>query len=105
VAEWWSIEVLHGEVSAFRWQEQHDSALIEAALPPGMRLGGLAVDGFLHGPDRGLGAGRPRLDLLVCFVPGGFQLSFRSATVACSPSICSEPVMSSALPLAFWPAS
>ncbi len=32
VAEWWSIEVLHGEVSAFRWQEQHDSALIEAAL-------------------------------------------------------------------------
>jgi hypothetical protein len=39
VAEWWSIEVLHGEVSAFRWQEQHDSALIEAALPLGMRLG------------------------------------------------------------------
>jgi hypothetical protein len=36
VAEWWSIEVLHGEVSAFRSQEQHDSALIEAALPPGM---------------------------------------------------------------------
>jgi len=32
MAEWWSIEVLHGEVSAFRWQEQHDSALIEAAL-------------------------------------------------------------------------
>jgi hypothetical protein len=36
VAGWWSIEVPHGEVSAFRWQEQHDSALIEAALPPGM---------------------------------------------------------------------
>lgn len=39
VAEWWSIEVLHGELSAFRWQEQHDSALIEAALTNG------AVDG------------------------------------------------------------
>jgi hypothetical protein len=39
VAEWWSIEVLHGEVSAFRWQEQHDSALIEAALTNGVRDG------------------------------------------------------------------
>jgi hypothetical protein len=45
-AGWWSIEVLRGEVSAFRWQERHDSALIEAAPPMGMRLGGLAVDGF-----------------------------------------------------------
>jgi len=34
IAEWWSIEVLHGEFSAFRWQEQHDSALpaVRAAL-------------------------------------------------------------------------
>src|ERR1700733_15408087 len=39
MAEWWSIEVLHGEVSAFRWQEQHDSALIEAALTNGVRDG------------------------------------------------------------------
>ena len=39
VAEWWSIEVLHGEVSAFRRQEQHDSALIEAALTNGVRDG------------------------------------------------------------------
>jgi hypothetical protein len=39
MAEWWSIEVLHGELSAFRWQEQHDSALIEAALTNG------AIDG------------------------------------------------------------
>jgi hypothetical protein len=39
MAEWWSIEVLHGEFSALRWQEQHDSALIEAALTNG------AVDG------------------------------------------------------------
>ena len=31
MAQWWSIEVLHGELSAFRWQEQHDDALIEAA--------------------------------------------------------------------------
>jgi hypothetical protein len=35
MAEWWSIEVLHGEASAVRWQEQHDSALIEAALTNG----------------------------------------------------------------------
>jgi hypothetical protein len=42
VAEWWSIEVLHGEFSAFRWQEQHDSALIGAALTNG------AVDGAWH---------------------------------------------------------
>jgi len=42
MAEWWSIEVLHGESSAFRWQEQHDSALIEAALTNG------ALDGAWH---------------------------------------------------------
>jgi hypothetical protein len=35
MAEWWSIEVMHAELSAFRWQEQHDSALIEAALTNG----------------------------------------------------------------------
>lgn len=42
MAEWWSIEVLHGAFSAFRWQEAHDSALIEAALTNG------AVDGAWH---------------------------------------------------------
>jgi hypothetical protein len=42
MAEWWSIEVLHGGFSAFRWQEQHDSALIEAALTNG------ALDGSWH---------------------------------------------------------
>jgi hypothetical protein len=42
MAEWWSIEVLHGEFSAFLWQEQHDSALIEAALTNG------ALDGSWH---------------------------------------------------------
>jgi hypothetical protein len=39
VAQWWSIEILHGDVSAFGWQEQHDSALIEAALTNGARDG------------------------------------------------------------------
>jgi len=42
MAEWWSIEVLHGELSAFGWQEQHDSVLIEAALTNG------ALDGAWH---------------------------------------------------------
>src|SRR3984885_13383702 len=42
MAEWWSIEVLHGELSAFGWQQQHDSALIEAALTNG------ASDGTWH---------------------------------------------------------
>src|ERR1700720_4376829 len=45
VAEWWSIEVLHGEVSALRWQEQHDSALIEAAPTNGVRDGAWHADG------------------------------------------------------------
>jgi hypothetical protein len=44
VAEWWSIEVLNGEVSAFRWQEQHDSALIEAALTNGVCDGAWHAD-------------------------------------------------------------
>jgi hypothetical protein len=38
MAEWWSIEVLHGdsaEFSAFQWQQAHDSELIEAALTNG----------------------------------------------------------------------
>jgi len=48
VAEWWSIEVLHGEVSAFRWQEQHDSALIEAALTNGVRDGAWHADKWGH---------------------------------------------------------
>jgi len=44
VAHWWSIEVLHGEVSAFRWQKQHDSALIEAALTHQVRDGAWHAD-------------------------------------------------------------
>lgn len=42
MAEWWSIEVLHGESSAFGWQREYDSALIEAALTNG------ALDGRWH---------------------------------------------------------
>jgi hypothetical protein len=37
MAEWWSIEVLHGDVSAFGWQAANDSELIEAALTNGAR--------------------------------------------------------------------
>jgi hypothetical protein len=48
MAEWWSIEVLHGESSAFGWQEQHDSVLIEAALTNG------AVDGSWHADSWGV---------------------------------------------------
>ncbi len=44
MAQWWSIEVMHGEVSAFRWQEQHDSVLIEAALTNGVRDGAWHAD-------------------------------------------------------------
>jgi hypothetical protein len=42
MAEWWSIEVLHGDFSAFGWQQEHDSELIEAALTNG------ALDGTWH---------------------------------------------------------
>jgi hypothetical protein len=43
MAEWWSIEVLHGAgISAFQWQQAHDSELIEAALTNG------ALDGTWH---------------------------------------------------------
>jgi len=47
-AQWRSIEVTHGEISAFRWQEQHDSALTEAALTSGVR------DGAWHADQRGV---------------------------------------------------
>jgi hypothetical protein len=48
MAEWWSIEVMHGEFSAFRWQQQYDSALIEAALTNGAR------DGTWHADEWGV---------------------------------------------------
>ncbi len=35
MAEWWSIEVSHGELSALRWKESYQESLIEAALTYG----------------------------------------------------------------------
>jgi hypothetical protein len=35
VAEWWSIEVFHGEFSAARWKDSHGSALTESAITHG----------------------------------------------------------------------
>jgi hypothetical protein len=43
-ARWWSIEVMHGEMSAFQWQKQYDSALTEAALASGVRDGAWHAD-------------------------------------------------------------
>jgi hypothetical protein len=54
MAEWWSIEVLHGEFSAFQWQQSYDSELIEAALTNG------ALDGTWH-------AGQWGVAFEVCF--------------------------------------
>ena len=48
MAEWWSIEVSHGESSAFGWQREYDSALIEAALTNG------ALDGSWHADQWGV---------------------------------------------------
>jgi hypothetical protein len=46
MAEWWSIEVLHGEFSAFQWQDSYDSELIEAALTNGALDGSWHADGW-----------------------------------------------------------
>jgi hypothetical protein len=48
MADWWSIEVLHGELSAFQWQQAYDSDLIEAALTNG------ALDGTWHADQWGV---------------------------------------------------
>jgi hypothetical protein len=71
MAEWWSIEVLHGEVSAFRWQVQHDSALIEAALTNG------AFDGAWH-------ADRWGVVFEVCFEDEERWERFRSLPAVCA---------------------
>jgi hypothetical protein len=65
MAEWWSIEVLHGELSAFRWQEQHGSGFIEAALTNG------AVDGSWHAASWGV-------VFEVCFQTGQQWQAFRN---------------------------
>ena len=40
--QWWSIEVLDGQVSAARWKDAHQDLLVEAALMNG------AVDWAWH---------------------------------------------------------
>jgi hypothetical protein len=46
MADWWSIEVLHGQLSAFQWQAAYDSELIEAALTNGARDGSWHADSW-----------------------------------------------------------
>jgi len=68
MAEWWSIEVLHGEFSAFQWQVAHDSELIEAALTNG------AFDGTWH-------ADRWGVAFEVCFESEAEWEAFRALPV------------------------
>jgi hypothetical protein len=35
MAEWWSVEVFHGELRASRWQQSYSAALIESAISHG----------------------------------------------------------------------
>jgi hypothetical protein len=42
MAEWWSIEVLHGTLSAARWRESYSESLLESAISNG------AVDWAWH---------------------------------------------------------
>ncbi|MGH3274642.1 MAG: hypothetical protein ACRDNZ_10050 [Streptosporangiaceae bacterium] len=35
MAEWWSVEVFHGEFQASRWQESYSGSLIESAISHG----------------------------------------------------------------------
>jgi len=65
MAEWWSIEVLHGAFSAFQWQQSYDSDLIEAALTNG------ALDGTWH-------AGTWGVAFEVCFNSSEEWDAFRS---------------------------
>jgi hypothetical protein len=68
VAEWWSIEVLHGELSAFQWQDAHDSELIEAALTNG------ALDSSWH-------ADRWGVAFEVCFETADQWEAFRALPI------------------------
>ena len=68
MAEWWSIEVLHGEFSAFLWQDSYDSELIEAALTNG------ALDGSWH-------ADRWGVAFEVCFETAEEWEAFRALPV------------------------
>src|ERR671936_645807 len=42
MAEWWSIEVLHGTLSAARWRDSYSESLLESAISNG------AVDWAWH---------------------------------------------------------
>jgi hypothetical protein len=68
MAEWWSIEVLHGEFSAFQWQDGHDSELIEAALTNS------ALDATWH-------VGRWGVAFEVCFETAAEWEAFRALPV------------------------
>jgi len=68
MADWWSIEVLHGEFSAFQWQQSYDSALIEAALTNG------ALDGTWH-------AGEWGVAFEVCFTTAEEWEAFRNLPI------------------------
>jgi hypothetical protein len=68
MAEWWSIEVLHGAFSAFQWQQSYDSELIEAALTNG------ALDGTWH-------AGEWGVAFEVCFSTAEEWESFRNLPI------------------------
>jgi hypothetical protein len=68
MAEWWSIEVLHGEGSAFHWQHAHDDELTEAALTNG------ALDGTWHADNWGVA-------FEVCFETGEQWEAFRDLPV------------------------
>jgi hypothetical protein len=35
MAEWWSVEVFHGELTASRWQQSYSASLIESAISHG----------------------------------------------------------------------
>ena len=45
MAEWWSIEVFHGEFSAGRWQDTYANALPEPGGEPAFRLTGVSAPG------------------------------------------------------------
>jgi hypothetical protein len=68
MAEWWSIEVLHGDFSAFQWQAAYDSELIEAALTNG------ALDGSWH-------ADRWGVAFEVCFETAAEWEAFRALPI------------------------
>jgi hypothetical protein len=68
MAEWWSIEVLHGEIRAYQWESAYSSELIEAALTNG------ALDATWH-------AGTWGVAFEVLFAEADEWLAFRALPV------------------------